>query len=277
MNRPMCRPCSWGSPQNTGSFAPSTMSGDTGTDFCSVFCSGPLRLTSQTPTQIAIQLSMIVVITSLAPVVAFSRPAMPPHTRSRRARPDHADHDVRQRRHRVERRAEPDGHVGADEVLALAADVEQAAAERERDRQAGEDQRRRDDQRLLEVEGGDDAVVLADPREEPVQPGAVEDRPVGRDRVLARERDDEAADREGQQRGQQRRDDAAAAQVAREPAGDRHRRALAGRLRRRCERGVVVLGALTPLSSSPRPPPVIATPKSSSLADGGSSATIAPS
>ena len=62
------------------------MSGDTGTDFCSVFCSGPFRLTSQTPTQSAIQLSMIVVITSLAPVVAFSRPAMPPHS----APPAHA-------------------------------------------------------------------------------------------------------------------------------------------------------------------------------------------
>ena len=32
------------------------------------------------PVQMAIQLSMIVVITSLAPVVAFKRPAIPPHT-----------------------------------------------------------------------------------------------------------------------------------------------------------------------------------------------------
>ena len=80
MNRPMCSPCSSGSPQKTGSLAPSTMSGETGTDFCSVFCSGPLRFTSQTPTQSAIQLSMIVVITSLAPVVAFSSPAIPPHS-----------------------------------------------------------------------------------------------------------------------------------------------------------------------------------------------------
>ena len=277
MNRPMCRPCSSGSPQNTGSFAPSTMSGDTGTDFCSVFCSGPLRLTSQTPDP------------ERDPVEHDRRDHLvgarrrlqqagdaAPH-RAGRARPDHAEHDVQQRRHRVERRAEPDRHVGADEVLALAADVEQAAAERERHRQAGEDQRRRDDQRLLEVEGGDGAVLLADPREEPVQPGALEDRPVGLDRVLAGERDDEAADREGQQRGQQRRDDAAAAQVAREPAGDRERGALAGRLRRRCDRDVVVLGRAHAASSSPRPPPVIATPKSSSLADGGSSATIAPS
>ena len=40
-----------------------------------------------------------------------------------------------------ERRADPDGDDRADEVLALAADVEQAAAERERDGEAGEDQR----------------------------------------------------------------------------------------------------------------------------------------
>ena len=58
----------------------------------------------------------------------------------------------------VERRADPDGRERADEVLALAADVEQAAAERERDREAGEDQRRRMDQRLLQVQRRDDAV-----------------------------------------------------------------------------------------------------------------------
>ena len=37
------------------------------------------------------------------------------------------------------------------DVLALAADVEQAGAERERHRQPGEDQRRGEDQRLLQV------------------------------------------------------------------------------------------------------------------------------
>ena len=47
----------------------------------------------------------------------------------------------------------------ADDVLALAADVEQAAAERERDREAGEDQRRRLDQRLLQVQRRDRAVL----------------------------------------------------------------------------------------------------------------------
>ena len=43
----------------------------------------------------------------------------------------------------------------ADPVLPLAADVEQAAAEGECDRQRGQDQRRRHAQRLLEVLGGD--------------------------------------------------------------------------------------------------------------------------
>ena len=154
----MCRPCSSGSPQKTGSRASATMSFDTGTD-AAVFCSGPLRLTSQTPTQSAIQLSMIVVITSLAPVVAFSRPAIPPHTAPAAHAPSIARTMCGKPGIAVERRADPDRHVGADEVLALAADVEQAAAEGERHRQAGEDQRRRDDQRLLEVQRRDRAVL----------------------------------------------------------------------------------------------------------------------
>ena len=76
--------------------------------------------------------------------------------------------------------------IGSDDVLALAADVEEAAAERERDGEAGEDQRRRDDQRLLQVERRVRGVAAGDPGEEPVEPGAVEDRPVGGERVAAR-------------------------------------------------------------------------------------------
>ena len=41
--------------------------------------------------------------------------------------------------------------IEPDEVLALAADVEHAAAERERDREPGQDQRRRQQQRLLRL------------------------------------------------------------------------------------------------------------------------------
>jgi hypothetical protein len=52
----------------------------------------------------------------------------------------------------------------------LTADVEHAAAERERNREPGEDQRRRDEQRLLDVELGRDPLVAGDPGEEPVRP-----------------------------------------------------------------------------------------------------------
>ncbi len=98
---------------------------------------------------------------------------------------EHREDDVQQARHALERRADPDGPDPAHDVLALAADVEQAAAEGERHREAGEDQRRRHDQRLLEVQRRDRAVLRARPREEPVQAGAVEDRLVGGDRVVA--------------------------------------------------------------------------------------------
>src|SRR3954468_865537 len=79
MNSPTCGPCRFGFPQNTGSFADAVTSLEIGTDGVSGFCNGPPRPNSQTPTQIAIQLSMIVEITSLAPTVAFSRPAIPAH------------------------------------------------------------------------------------------------------------------------------------------------------------------------------------------------------
>ena len=71
------RPWKSGSPQKTGSFAPATMSFEIGTNACLSFCSGPPRPNRNTPTQIAIQLSMIVEITSCAPTVAFRKPAIP--------------------------------------------------------------------------------------------------------------------------------------------------------------------------------------------------------
>ena len=61
------------------------------------------------------------------------------------------------------------------------------------------------------------AVLAGGPREEPLEPGAPPDRLVGRDRVLAGEQHDEAADQEGQQRRDQRDDHAAAAHVGRQP------------------------------------------------------------
>ena len=258
MKMPTCRPCSCASPQNTGSFAPATTSLDTGTSTRagSSFCSGPPRPNTQTPTQIAVQLSMIVVITSLVPATAFSRPAMPAHTATEHdAREPRHDH-VQQRGHPVERGADPDGEDRADDELALAADVEQAAAERERHRQAGEDQRRRDDQRLLEVQRREDAVVLRQPREDPVEAGALEDRRVGLDRVVAGDQHHQAAGDERDEHGDERRDEPAAAQIDRCPVGDG-------------EVGREFLGGVAHAASVPRPPPVMYTPKSSSEDSGG--------
>ena len=55
------------------------MSFEIGTVLFAEFCSGPPSPNSHSPTQMAIQFSMIVVITSWAPTVAFITPAMPAH------------------------------------------------------------------------------------------------------------------------------------------------------------------------------------------------------
>ena len=103
-----------------------------------------------------------------------------------------------------ERRADPDGGERAGDVLALAADVEEPAAERERDGEPGEDQRRRQQQGLLEgigvarleavrvpagtrpgVSVNGHADVVAARVEEPAQARPVEDRLVRGERVVA--------------------------------------------------------------------------------------------
>src|SRR6476469_1634258 len=66
------------SPQKTGSVAPSAMSFEIGIDGWLPW-SGPPWPKRYAPTQIAIQLSMIVEITSCAPTVALRMPAMPAH------------------------------------------------------------------------------------------------------------------------------------------------------------------------------------------------------
>ena len=108
-------------------------------------------------------------------------------TRPRSARerrgPDR-QHDVRQRAHRCELVADPVRDVEADEVLALAADVEHPAAEGEGDGEPGQDQGRRLQERLREVVRG--CVDEVGRRvEEPVQAGAVEDVAVREQRVVA--------------------------------------------------------------------------------------------
>src|SRR6185295_16586223 len=111
-------------------------------------------------------------------------------------RSDAADEDVEGAGHPDEDMPEVERGQKADEVLALAADVEHPAAERERDGQRREHERRRDDERLLEVVRGAEALVALYPGEEPVQAGAREDRLVGGEGVVPGRHDDETADEE---------------------------------------------------------------------------------
>ena len=55
------------------------MSFEIGSVLSAEFCSGPPSPKSHSPSQIAIQFSMIVEITSCAPTVAFRKPAIPAH------------------------------------------------------------------------------------------------------------------------------------------------------------------------------------------------------
>ena len=113
--------------------------------------------------------------------------------------------------------------VGADqpdEVLAVAADVEQAAAEGERYREADENQRGRLKQRLAEVVGRGVRDVGLPRVRQPVQARSIEDVPVRLKRVVARREDDEAADQEGDDPGDDRRDPAACPLGEVEAGGD---------------------------------------------------------
>src|SRR5262249_50560366 len=156
------------------------------------------------------------------------------------------------------------------------ADVEEAAAEGERHGEPGEDQRRREEQRLLQVEGCRRPRRARDPREEPVQAGAVEDLAIGVERVVTGRQDDQAADREREQRGDQRRRDAPGALHDRVPC-DEPDRCLGVLLRFRLEADGRQGFGHAASSLSPRPPPVMAMPSSSSDAVGGYSPTICPS
>ena len=74
------QPLQLGSPHQTGSRTLSTTSFEIGTDAFASFWSGPPSPNAYVPIQYAIQLSMIVVITSCAPTVALRKPAMPAHS-----------------------------------------------------------------------------------------------------------------------------------------------------------------------------------------------------
>ena len=126
---------------------------------------------------------MIVVITSWAPTVALRNPAMPAHSAPASIASAIASTMCTSGREARPGRADPDRDDRPDEVLPLAADVEEAAAERERDGEPRQDQRRRQEQRLLEVDRGERCVLdlsaertSVEPRaKNQLRPGALED------------------------------------------------------------------------------------------------------
>ncbi len=170
-------------PQIGQSFAESKIWAERGNDSCTP-CSGPPRPNRYFPRKIAIQLSMIVVITSCAPTLAFRIPAIPPQIAPARIAARMREQDVQRARHSLEVRPDQQRRDQPDPELSLAADVEEPAAEGERDGDRGQDQRRRHEERLLEVAGRLGSGLAGDPREEPVEPGALEDRPVRRPGLL---------------------------------------------------------------------------------------------
>ncbi len=286
----MWSPWSSGSPQKTGSFALSGTSADDGTASDSEVWNGPPIPKRYDATQITIQLSMIVVITSWAPTVPLRKPAIPA-TNAPASIPPMTDARMSSTRGRSTMSgssvATRIAASGAGDVLALSSDVEEAAAECERDREPRQYERRPEDERLLEVRGRERRDVVDVPREpdprvgprkpdavapdleEPREARAAEDRAVGLERVaevLRRQEDDDTADQEGQDDGDDRGDDAA-------PPVDPDSCAVLelGARRRRVDL------ADRHAAISRFPPPVMATPSSSSVAVGGNSPTNSPS
>ena len=200
--------------------------------------------------------------------------------RTTRRRHGDCEEDVRPSCEVRKGRPDPDAGDHADQVLALSADVEEAAAEGERNREPGEDQRGRQDQRLLQVVGSialdrrvpGEPNVMARERhgdavvtdvEEPVQARTGEDALVDLPGVVARGQHDHAAHEEREDRSDDRRDDAARALVDLEPLRDaRGVRGGVGRERLAGRRSLEVAATAPRLrahaATSSRPPPVIA-------------------
>ena len=112
-----------------------------------------------------------------------------------------------------------DGDDHADQILALAADVEEPAAKGKGHGERSQDQRRGQGEGLLEVDRRDrdgvrlrriqtlrsaDHANVDEPVDEPRQPRPVQDRAVGRERVLPRRHEDDEA---GNAERDERRDD----------------------------------------------------------------------
>ena len=157
---------------------------------------------------------------------------MPAHNPPAIAAATTATRHMQERRKRVERRADPHRGDRADDVLPLPADVEQPAAECERDGQSCEDEHRELDECLLEIARGDAWIGARLPGEEPVEPRSVEDRPVGGERILSADHEhDQAAYEEREEQGQKRDRNGAGATAERDTARERlGRRAVAGGL-----------------------------------------------
>ena len=96
-----------------------------------------------------------------------------------------AEADVQRPAQPLEVRPDEQGEDEPDPVLALAADVEEAAPEREGDGERGEDQRGRGPEGLLQVARRRPRVLTGQPLVGEVEAGSLEDRPVRRDRVVA--------------------------------------------------------------------------------------------
>ena len=193
----------------------------------------------------------------------FEDPCDAAPNRPRDDRAGNREEDMQGPREAREVRTDPDRRDEPDPVLALATDVEQPASEGEGNGQRRQHERRHHDEGLLEVHRRVRALAPLHPGEEPVQPGAVEDRLVGGERVVARDRDDQSPDDERENGGREWDDEAPGALVEAGQAGE----AAAGRR----------LGRLGHQAAFPRTPPVIAIPRSSSETFGPYSPTIRPS
>ena len=219
MKMPIERPCSSFGPQKIGSLAPSAMSLEIGIDGWLVFCSGPCCAEQPfaDPDRRPVEHDRR---DHLVRADRRLENAGDPRVERAGERADRqAQRHVEERIEVDERRTDPDREVRADEILALPTDVEQAATEGKAERDRRENDRRRDQQRLLQVGRGDRRRVPPEPDvlrrerqpdrvrtevDEEVEPGTVEDRAINLERILADHRDRDPCHQEREDRGQDR-------------------------------------------------------------------------
>ena len=135
------------------------------------------------------KLSMIVVMTSCAPNRAFRNPGIAPHRNPVRQLSASAS-TIARGPSELQRHAEPRRRDGSDIDLSFAADIEESGAERHGDGEPGEDQGRRVQERT--PDGGGRPY------------GALHERRIRRDGVVASSQHDKRAEDEGDQDGYNR-------------------------------------------------------------------------